>query len=63
MDQLAKEGAAIFMISSDLPELLGISDRIYVMKDGEITGEVHADTPAFEENHILHLALTGSYEQ
>ncbi|MBB5867697.1 ribose transport system ATP-binding protein [Allocatelliglobosispora scoriae] len=36
--RLAKEGAAVLMISSELPELLGMSDRIVVMRDGAIAG-------------------------
>ena len=38
--ELAKTGTAIMVISSDLPEVMGISDRIIVMKDGKIVGEV-----------------------
>jgi ABC-type sugar transport system ATPase subunit len=40
--RLARDGAAVLMISSDLPELLGMSDRIVVMRDGRIAGEVPA---------------------
>jgi ribose transport system ATP-binding protein len=39
---LAAQGTAIVMISSDLPEILGLSDRIYVMKSGRIAGELAA---------------------
>lgn len=39
MNQLVREGISIVMISSDLPELLGMSDRIIVMREGEIVGE------------------------
>ena len=39
MSQLAKEGLAIIMISSELPEILGMSDRIIVMCEGRLTGE------------------------
>ncbi len=39
INQLAKDGAAILVISSELPEIMNISDRIYVMCRGEITGE------------------------
>jgi rhamnose transport system ATP-binding protein len=38
MSQLAAEGMAILMISSELPEILGMSDRILVMREGRITG-------------------------
>jgi len=43
MRELAKEGKAILLISSELPEILGMSDRIYVMGRGRITGELSAD--------------------
>ncbi len=40
MNELVKQGAAILMISSDLPEILGMSDRIYVMREGRIVADV-----------------------
>ena len=40
--RLAEEGKAIIVISSEMPELLGISDRIYVMNEGRIVGEMAA---------------------
>jgi ribose transport system ATP-binding protein len=44
MDSLVKEGAAILMISSELPEVIGMSDRIYVMREGAIVAEIaHAE--------------------
>jgi ribose transport system ATP-binding protein len=39
MNRLAAAGTAILMISSDLPEVLGMSDRVVVMHEGRITGE------------------------
>jgi rhamnose transport system ATP-binding protein len=39
LDELAQDGLAILMISSELPEVLGMSDRVYVMAEGRITGE------------------------
>lgn len=39
MNQLASAGLAILMVSSELPEILGMCDRIYVMKEGRISGE------------------------
>ena len=39
MDRLVAEGAAVLMVSSDLPEIMGMSDRIYVMHEGRIAGE------------------------
>lgn len=43
MNQLTKEGMSIIMISSELPEILNLSDRTYVMSEGEITGELQRD--------------------
>ncbi len=42
INRLAEEGKAIILISSELPEILGICDRIYVMRDGKIVGEMPA---------------------
>jgi ABC-type sugar transport system ATPase subunit len=39
MSNLAKQGMGILMISSEMPEILGMSDRIVVMCQGRITGE------------------------
>jgi putative multiple sugar transport system ATP-binding protein len=40
INKLASEGKAIIVISSELPELLGIADRIYALSEGHITGEM-----------------------
>ena len=55
IDELANEGLGIMFISSELPEILGLSDRIYVMQDGRITGEL-SGTDATEEA-VLKLAM------
>ena len=51
---LASEGVGIMLISSDLPEIIGISDRIYVMREGNIVGEVHKKDAT--EESIIGLA-------
>ncbi len=56
MRKLATEGKAILMISSELPEVLGMSDRILVMRGGKITGEIEDATKATQED-VLHLAV------
>lgn len=43
INQLAMEGKGVLVISSELPEILGICDRIYVMSEGRITGEVNGE--------------------
>ena len=53
--QLADEGKAILMISSELPEILGMSDRILVMNEGRITGEI-TDVSSATQEEIMKLA-------
>ena len=48
IDDLAQKGTAILVISSDLPEVLTISDRIYVMREGRIAGELNCDSATQE---------------
>ncbi len=55
INDLANEGLGIMFISSELPEILGLSDRIYVMQNGRITGEL-AGAEATEEA-VLGLAM------
>ena len=57
MRDLANQGVAVLMISSDMEEVIGISDRIAVMHEGSITGEVNRDD--FSEETIMHLAVGG----
>ena len=53
MDGLAKAGAAILMVSSELPELLQIADRVLVMRQGRLTGELPGSTT---QEEIMRLA-------
>jgi ABC-type sugar transport system ATPase subunit len=56
INDLAAAGKAILLISSELPEVLGMSDRILVMHDGRLTGEV-TDVAAATQEDILSLAV------
>ncbi len=56
MNALVARGAAVVMISSDLPEILGMSDRILVIHDGRITGELPDASRATQEQ-VLELAI------
>lgn len=58
MNELADRGVAIIMVSSDLPEILGVSDRVIVVHEGNIAGEL-SKSEATEEK-IMKLA-TGGY--
>jgi ribose transport system ATP-binding protein len=53
MDSLAKSGAAILMVSSEMPELLQVADRILVMRQGRISGELPRGTT---QEEIMHYA-------
>jgi ABC-type sugar transport system ATPase subunit len=56
MNELAAAGKAIVMISSELPEVLGMADRILVMHEGRITGEI-ADARRATQEQIMQLAV------
>lgn len=55
ISSFVEEGLTIFLISSEIPELLGMCDRIYIMKNGTITGELNRQEATQEK--ILKLAL------
>ena len=54
LNELAAHGKAILVISSDLPELFGITDRILVMRHGKLTGDLQTKETTPEE--VMHLA-------
>ena len=56
MNQLKKQGIAVMFVSSEMPEVMGIADRIIVMCDGRITGELQSGEATQEE--ILRLATS-----
>ena len=56
--ELAAEGMGVLVISSELPEVLGLSDRIYVMNEGRITGELGREE-ANQESVMRYMTGTG----
>ena len=56
MNELAARGKAIVMVSSELPEVLGLADRILVMHEGRITGEI-ACGPTVTQEEVMRLAM------
>lgn len=58
MNQLAEQGKSIIMISSEMPEILRMSDRIIVMCEGIKTGEL--DISEVSQEKIMSLAIRGS---
>ena len=57
MDELARSGAAVLMVSSELPELIQVADRILVMSQGAISGELPGRTT---QEEIMRLATVGA---
>ena len=56
MNQLKQRGIAVMFVSSEMPEVMGVADRILVMCDGRITGELNGSEATQEE--ILRLATS-----
>lgn len=56
INELAKAGKSIIMISSELPEVLGMSDRILVMHEGRVTGVID-DVKSATQEHIMTMAI------
>ena len=57
INELAAQGKAVVVISSELPELIGLSDRIYVISEGKLTGEVPAADASQET--LMHYMTAG----
>ncbi|MBO4678817.1 MAG: sugar ABC transporter ATP-binding protein, partial [Lachnospiraceae bacterium] len=58
MNQLVAEGKSVIMISSELPEILGMCDRIYIMNEGKMVGELSA-AEASQEAIMSHIIKAG----
>lgn len=63
IDELAREGIAIVVISSDLPEIIGIADRALVMREGRIAGEVKASPGAPIAQEAIMTLSTGAISE
>ena len=55
LQNLAEDGKAILMISSELPEIIGMSDRIIVMNEGRVSGEIQ-DCSSVTQEDVMKLA-------
>ena len=58
---LATQGVGVVVISSELPELIGVSDRVLVVREGRIAGEVSGEE--MTEDRIIYLASVGNEQQ
>ncbi len=57
MNQLTKEGMGIILVSSDIPELVAMSDRVLILREGRIVVELAGEN--ITQHHILHHSLRG----
>jgi ABC-type sugar transport system ATPase subunit len=53
IDEIARSGKAVLLISSEMPELIGMADRIIALRDGVVTGEASAHGAT--EESVLHM--------
>jgi ribose transport system ATP-binding protein len=60
MNQLVKEGKCVIMVSSELPEVLGMSDRVIVMREGRVMAEIDRDSDHFNQESIMKAAWGGA---
>jgi ribose transport system ATP-binding protein len=57
MNELTERGISIIMVSSEMPEIIGLSDRVYVLQEGRMTGEL--DKADISQENIMTLATGG----
>ncbi|MBE5847094.1 MAG: sugar ABC transporter ATP-binding protein [Lachnospiraceae bacterium] len=56
MNRLVSEGKCVIMVSSELPEIIGMADRVIVMREGRITGQLDKKTDAINQETIMKYA-------
>ena len=57
MGDLTRQGVSIIMVSSDMPELISMSDRVLVLAGGKITAELYRDKGEISETVIMEAAI------
>ncbi len=62
MNRLIKEGKCIIMVSSELPEVLGMADRVIVMREGRVMAQIVRGSRYFNQNDIMKAAWGGQLE-
>jgi ribose transport system ATP-binding protein len=60
MNKLVEDGKCVILVSSELPEILGMADRVIVMRGGKITGEIERNSEHFNQESIMKAAWGGS---
>lgn len=62
MNNLVKEGKCVIMVSSEMPEILGMSDRVIVMRGGEVMADVDRDSNHFNQEDLMKAAWGGKLD-
>ena len=63
MNKLVKEGKCVIMVSSEMPEILGMSDRVIVMRGGRIMGTTERGSRTFNQESIMRAAWGGNIDE
>ena len=62
MNQMVKEGKCVIMVSSELPEVLAMSDHVYVMRGGRMMASIERDSKHFNQEDIMKAAWGGELD-
>ena len=62
MNSLVKQGKCVIMVSSEMPEILGMSDRVIVMRGGKVMAEVDRDSEHFNQEDLMKAAWGGKLD-
>lgn len=62
MNTLVKQGKCVIMISSEMPEILGMSDRVIVMRGGKVMANIERDSKHFNQEDIMKAAWGGTLD-
>ncbi len=63
MNRLVKEGKCVIMVSSEMPEILGMSDRVIVMRGGKVMATVDRDSKHFNQESLMKAAWGGTLDE
>jgi ribose transport system ATP-binding protein len=63
MNKLVKEGKCVIMVSSEMPEILGMSDRVVVMRGGKVMATVDRDSNHFNQEDLMKAAWGGTLDE
>lgn len=63
MNRLVKRGKCVIMVSSEMPEILGMSDRVIVMRGGRIMADVERDSKHFNQESLMKAAWGGTLDE